>query len=71
MSGGEDVLAMAERHVREGEARISRQEEIIAEMDRDNHPHAAEMGRKLLATYREFLRLSREHLEAERAARSA
>lgn len=37
----EDSLPMAERHVAWDEARLARQEEIVAEMDIDHHPAAA------------------------------
>lgn len=43
-------LAMAERHVVEGEARIERQRQIILKMDHDHHPAAAAMARVLLKT---------------------
>jgi len=62
----EDLLAMAERHVREGEARILRQERIIAEMERDNHPEAERMGRVVFVQFKRSLDLAREHLESLR-----
>lgn len=58
----EDVLAMAARHVEEGEERIARQEIRIEEMIRDGHEGAAAQGQRLLEAMRETLRLSREHL---------
>ena len=54
---------MAERHVAEGEARIRRQREIVEEMDRDNHPDAAAMGRRTLAVMEQTLRVLRQHLD--------
>ena len=63
----ETPLAQAERHVREGEARVARQREIVAEMEKDNHPYAAEMARTLLDTLLRTLELEKQHLEIERA----
>jgi hypothetical protein len=52
---------VAERHVRQAEAFVHRQERIVAEMDRDGHPEAAARGRQVLATLRRSLELAREH----------
>ncbi|MBV8096558.1 MAG: hypothetical protein JO110_25615 [Acetobacteraceae bacterium] len=65
----EDALARAERHVREAERHVARLAEIVDEMDRDHHPHAAAMARTLLATLQESLQLMREHLRLERQTR--
>ena len=62
----ETPLEQAERHVREGEARVSRQEEIIIEMERDHHSTTAETARKVLETLQKTLAVAREHLEIER-----
>lgn len=62
----ETALAMAERHVREAEARIARQAEIIAEMERDNHPEAAAVGRGVLATFQNTLEALRDHFSLVR-----
>jgi hypothetical protein len=59
MDPPEDVLATAERHVREGEKRVARQIVIIEEMDRDNHPEAAAMARVVLVTLQNTLSLMR------------
>lgn len=67
MEAADDPLAMAERHVREAEARIARQEETIAEMDRDDHPRAAATGREVLEMLRKTRDLMRGHLESLRA----
>ena len=64
-----DDLAAAERRLAENGARVARQEQIIEEMDRDNHPEAAAMGRAVLATLRRSLELCREHVEALRRKR--
>jgi hypothetical protein len=58
----ETELQVAERHVREGEERIARQEALIRELDRDGHPATAEMGRKVLVTLNESLGLARAHV---------
>jgi hypothetical protein len=55
---------MAQRHVREGEKRVARQERIVAELDRDNHPEAAALGRKVLGTMHASLDLMKLHLRA-------
>ena len=69
MIAPEDVLAMAERHVPEGEERVARQIVIIEEMDRDNHLQAVATARVVLGTLRTTLDLMREHLRMEREAR--
>ena len=66
MAPPEDSLAMAERHVREGEERVARQIAIVEEMDRDNHPQAAAMARVVLATLQATLALMRGHLREAR-----
>lgn len=58
----EDPIAMAERHIREGEARVARQLGVIEELDRDNHPEAAATAREMLAALQHTLDLMREHL---------
>lgn len=58
----ETDLDLAQRHVAEAEVRIERQKQIIAEMERDNHPQAAETARQLLATFCETVELMRAHL---------
>jgi hypothetical protein len=65
----EDAFAQAARHVAEAEARVARQEAIIAELDRDGHPAAAERARRILATLSQSLVLAREHLRIEHAFR--
>ena len=46
----ETLLEMAERHVAESKERIARQNALIEEMVRDNHPDVAARGRRVLAT---------------------
>ena len=69
MDPPEDALTTAERHVREGKARVARQLAIIEEMDRDNRPAAAATAREVLTTLRATLDLMRGHLRMEREAR--
>jgi hypothetical protein len=59
----ETALARAERHVREGEARVARQREIIANMDRGDFLEAAARGRALLRCLRRSLVTFRDHHE--------
>jgi hypothetical protein len=64
---GEDLLAMAERHVREGEARLARLRAAVAASERAGHPEAAAKGGELLAAVERSLELMRGHLRLERA----
>jgi hypothetical protein len=61
----EDLLAMAHRHVREGEARVARQEELVANLRRDGHKAAAMRGEAVLVQMRRALDLGRRHLTFE------
>src|SRR5689334_6503815 len=56
----ESHLAQAERHVREGEARVARLIAIIEELERDGHPKAAARAREVLATIQQSLALAVE-----------
>jgi len=69
MSPPEDRLTQAERHVREGEGRVAHLVAILAELEADNHPLAADQARQVLATIRRSLELARDHLRIEREAR--
>jgi hypothetical protein len=71
MSGPrETILEVAQLHVREGAIRLARQEEIVSELDRENYPEAADLGRVVLTTMRCSLDLMERHLWAieERAS---
>jgi hypothetical protein len=48
----ETLLKTARRHVREGAERVTRQEAMVAELERDNHPDAATLAREVLKTMR-------------------
>jgi len=54
-------LAQAERHVAEGKRHLLRQEERIAELDRDGHDTVE--ARRLLATLRATQRLHEQDVE--------
>jgi hypothetical protein len=62
-------LEVARRHVKEAEGRLARQEVIVAEIERINPPVGVELGRQLVDTLRESVRLARAH--AERLERGA
>ena len=64
----EDPLAAAERLIREGEDRVVRLEELVAEMARGGHHDAARIGRGLLEGFQRSLATFREALEARRRA---
>ncbi len=61
-----DFLAVAQRHVAQGEERVERQKQIVAGLERDHHPAAAERARVVLATLAQTLALMRSHLAALR-----
>ena len=65
----ESPLHMAQRHVSEEQARIARQEELIAELDRGGHGHMLPEAREQLRVMRESqataeARLARELVES-------
>ena len=62
MTEPETPLEMARRHVAEGEARCTRQAEILREMITDDHPEAARAAEKILATLEDILATLREDL---------
>jgi hypothetical protein len=68
MANSAELIAIAERHVREGEAHVANQRAIAARLERDGHRVAADMARQVLATLEHSLDLARMHLETERAA---
>jgi hypothetical protein len=61
----ETPLEMARRHVAQSEARIARQRKILAEMQADNHPTAADAAQRVLATMETTLAIMRDHLRLE------
>lgn len=54
----EEHLAMAERHVAEGQQRVEGQRRLVAEMERDGHDIVE--GRRMLAAFEETQRLAIE-----------
>ena len=69
MAQAEDVLAMAERHVRQFEATVARQAVLAAELEAGGHSVEAERAKAVLVTFVTSLDLAREHLRIERQAR--
>ena len=63
MTDARQHLIVAERHVRQIEAHIARQHEIVAEMERDHHPMTAEVARKVLDTLLQTLDTAKQHVE--------
>jgi hypothetical protein len=67
----ETLLEISQRHVIEGEARVARQEALVATLVRDGHHAAAARGSEVLTQMRWSLDMGRWHLafELERASR--
>jgi len=63
----ETSLEMARRRVAESEARCTRQVEILRGIVTDNHPHAAEVAKRLLVALENTLDLMRDRLRMEEA----
>ena len=63
MPNAETALEMCARHVREGEQRVARQEEIVLKMDRYDHPEAAARARLILDTMRVTLQMAKADLK--------
>ncbi len=57
----ESPLAMAARHVMEGEERVARQQAVVERMLKAGYQRQAAEAAKLLETMRTTLSLSREH----------
>jgi hypothetical protein len=56
------LIEMERRHIREGEARVARQEEVVARLDSMGAGQAAITACEILARFRNFLTAAREHL---------
>ena len=67
MDKAEDSLTSAERLIREGEDRIPRLEELVADMVRRGHYDAARIGRGLLERFQRNLAAFRAALDVRRA----
>jgi hypothetical protein len=61
----ESPLAMAARHVMEGEERVARQQAVVERMLKAGYQREAAEAAKLLETMQTTLKLSREHLRRE------
>jgi hypothetical protein len=61
----EEHLALAERHVAEGEHRVARQRELVAELERAEHDVADARG--LLSQFEELLAMHVEHRDRLRS----
>ena len=61
----ETDLEKSQRHVEEGEARVARQEAIVADLERDSHDVSAAVA--LLDTLRQTLELMYDDLAHQRA----
>lgn len=66
----ESPLEQAERHVREGAARIARQEVLLAELERDGHENLLPRAREALALFKSIQAVSEGHLARERMGAS-
>jgi hypothetical protein len=60
---GETLLALARRHVLEGERRVARQRVIIQEMESHHHSEVSAAARRVMETLQASLQLSRQHFE--------
>jgi hypothetical protein len=69
MKTGEDHLAQAERHVREGAARIADLERKIVELEKDGHGALAADLLVTLKLFKETQDLALAHVQTERAER--
>ena len=65
MGQSEDVLAIADRHVREFEVRVARQIALVEQMDRDKQLREAAMAREVLVVFQQTLELARAHRSIE------
>lgn len=65
MTNPNDHLALAERHVREGEQRVAQQIARIEQLAADGHDTTG--AEKFLETLMQSLALMRQHLQLERA----
>jgi len=65
--GSDHFLEMAERHVREGEQRVLRQMELIAELESAGRHDTARVARELLTTQTKTLNTARAHLAQQRS----
>ena len=62
MSSSETPVELAQRHVTEGQERVSRQEALIERLIRDEYEHMLPNANALLDQLRGFLAFSEAHL---------
>ena len=64
VSGREELLETARRHVREGAERVARQEELVAWLDQEGTTYASQtaLAREILMALHASLELMRDHL---------
>lgn len=62
----ETALAIAERHVRQCEARVADQLQFVKALYDDDQPEGEIRARRVLALFEDALDAARRHLEAER-----
>jgi hypothetical protein len=67
----ESALAVAERHVRECEARVADQLQFIRELYADGYPEAEARARKVLVLLEDTCDTARRHFESESHRASA
>ena len=70
MESSETPLEQTQRHVKEGEDRIAKQQALIAELAHDGHDGMLPAAQELLAQFNTTQQLSREHLEREQTKES-
>lgn len=63
----ETSLEQTQRHVTEGQARLARQEALVARLRQEDHLELLSAAQGLLAQMHEFQELGQEHLEREQA----
>jgi len=71
MTSPEDALAQAERQVREGEVRVTRQAGLLRQLQADGDWRAAAMAKRFLALQEKRLADAEEHLRKVRVATDA
>jgi hypothetical protein len=63
----DEAIELERRHIREGEARILKQEAILRLLAMRGSPHAAALARELLAEFRDIVEFARKRVvELER-----
>jgi hypothetical protein len=63
MTQASKQLKLARWHLQQTESRLTCQEAVVAGMERSNRTVGLKLGRRLVETLRESLRLARAHVE--------